>query len=107
MSVRVTVRRGPRVERERFERLDDALTFVERRGLELEETADADVVHVPLTRSFDPVQQVVARIEVAGAGIDIRGDGSSEAWTGRLRRRLIEQRDGESPYEALRREIDS
>jgi hypothetical protein len=95
------------VERERFYDLGAALAFVERRGQELEASADAHVVKMPLGRDFEPVQQVVARIEVAGAGIDVRGDGSSEAWTGRLRRRLIEQQDGESAYDALRREVSS
>ena len=107
MSVRVTVRRGPRVERERFEDMEEALAYVERRGAELQASADADVIKVPLARDFEPVQQVVARIELAGAGIDVRGDGSSEAWTGRFRRRLIEQRDGESPYDALRRAVSA
>lgn len=105
MSVRVTVRRGPRVERARFEDIGEALAYVERRGAELEASADPHTIKMPLGRDFDPVQQVVARIQVAGAGLDVRGDGSSEAWTGRIRRRLIEQRAGESPYDALRREL--
>jgi hypothetical protein len=59
---------------------------------------------------MDPVQQVIARLELSGprrlrAGIDVRGDGSTEGYTGRLRRRLVEQRKGESPYDALRRAI--
>ena len=33
----------------------------------------------------------------------IRGDGSSECWTGRLSRAVVEQRRGESAYDAPRR----
>ena len=94
-----------------FETLDAALVAIEREGRELERGADARPVGGKLMRPLEPVQQVVARLELAGpgrlrAGVDVRGDGSSEAFTGRLRRRLLEQRAGESPYDALRRALE-
>jgi hypothetical protein len=105
----VKVRAGSKVERRRYDDRDEALRTIERRGRELEAGADAKP-RAPLGRRFEPVQQVVARIELSGpgrtrAGIDVRGDGSSEAWTGRLRRDILPQRRGESPYDALRREL--
>ena len=110
MPYTLTIRRGPKVDRERFTDLGAALSAMEECGRELEEGADADVVGGKLIRRIEPVQQVVGRIELAGphrlrAGIDVRGDGSSEAFTGRVRRRLVEQREGESAYAALRRAL--
>ena len=85
--------------------------MLERRGRELELGADARVVGGTLMRRIEPVQQVVGRIEVRGpgvrAGVDVRGDGSAEAFTGRVRRRVVEQRPGESAYDALRRELSA
>jgi hypothetical protein len=110
VSYTVTVRSGPKVERERHEGLADALAAIERRGRELEGDAEARPVGGKLLRRYEPVQQVVARLELSGpkrvrAGVDVRGDGSSEAFIGRLRRKLVEQRRGESPYDALRRAL--
>ena len=110
MSYRLTVRNGPTVERERFDALSGALEALERRARALERAADARPAGGRLVRRFEPVQQVVARIELSGpgrlrAGVDVRGDGSSEAFTGRVRRRLVEQRGGESAYDALRRAL--
>jgi hypothetical protein len=105
---RVKIRNGPKVEKERFDDLDSALSGIESRARELAQDSDAGAVGGQLIRRIEPVQQVTARIELAGprrlrAGIDVRGDGSAEAWTGSLRRRVVEQRAGESPYDALRR----
>jgi len=105
-----TLRHGPKVSRERFGDLKAALAGIEARGRELESGADADPMGGKLFRRMEPRQLVVARIELSGpgrlrVGVDVRGDGSSEAWTGRVRRRLIEQRGGESAYDALRRTL--
>jgi hypothetical protein len=106
----VTVRQGSKVERERYHRLRDALLELERRGREFERSPEVRAVGGRLLRRIEPSQQVAARLELAGpgglrAGIDVRGDGSSEGFTGRLRRQLIEQRRGETPYDALRRMV--
>ncbi|MFL5825108.1 MAG: hypothetical protein ACJ76V_01145 [Thermoleophilaceae bacterium] len=104
------MRRGPKVVREKHESLADALDSMRTRAQELSETADAHTLDTKLGKKFEPVQQVVGRIELRGpgvprSGIDVRGDGSTESYTGWVRRELIEQRDGEDAYEALRRRI--
>jgi hypothetical protein len=103
----VTVRVGPKVERSRHDDLPSALGDLERRARQLERDARRGAVDLKVRR-IEPVQQVAARLELSGpqrvrGGIDVRGDGSAEAYTGRLRRRLVKQRGGESPYDALRR----
>jgi len=96
------------VTRERYNGLAEALVAIERIVSELERTTSARPRGGTLIRRIEPVHQVVARIELAGparlrAGVDVRGDGSSEAFTGRLRRRLIVQKRRESAVGALRR----
>jgi hypothetical protein len=107
----LTIRQGPKVVRERYEELGVALEAIEDRGRELERTADARTRGGTFIRRIEPVQQVVARLELSGpgrlrAGLDVRGDGSTEAFTGRIRRRLVEQQGSESAYDALRRTLD-
>ncbi len=97
----------------RFDDLAGALEAAESRGRELAEDAPRGPLDAKLKR-FEPVQQVAARIELAGperllpritGGVDIRGDGSTEAYVGRVRREAIKQRKGESAYAALRRSL--
>ena len=109
-SYKLVVRTEGKVEQAKLDSLDAALDSLESRARELSETADAKVVDAKI-RKFEPIQQVVGRLELSGpsrlrAGLDVRGDGSMESYTGRLRRRLIEQRSGESAFDALRRELD-
>lgn len=106
---RLKVRSGSRVEHHRFADRHAALEALEARAGSLAEGANAGLIDLK-ARKFEPVAQVIARLELAGpsrlrAGLDVRGDGSVEGYTGVLRRQVIEQRPGESPYEALRRAV--
>jgi hypothetical protein len=65
-------------------------------------------------RRYAPEEQVVARIELSGpqrrlpsvhAGLDVRGDGSTEAYVGRVRRRALDVGKDEDAIAALRRTI--
>ena len=115
MPFRVLVRHGPRVERSACATLEEALTLLETRCRALSESAPRSAVTV-YRRRYEPIQLVAARAEVSGprrlrpairGGVDVRGDGSAEAWTGRVRRSLVTQRPGESAYDALRRALSS
>jgi hypothetical protein len=106
----VLVRTEGKVRKERYDDLRSALGAVDRVVGELADDAAARPVGGGLFRKLEPVQQVVGRIEVTGpdrlrAGVDVRGDGSSEAFTGRVRRQLVEQRRRESAVDALRRAL--
>ena len=110
MSYTLVVRSGSKVARERHSDLGEALRALEERGRELERQADGRPVGGGLLRRLEPAQQVVARLELRGpgrlrAGVDVRGEGSTEAFTGRLRRTLVEPRADESTYDALRRAL--
>lgn len=113
MSWRLTVRSGARVSQARFESLDEALAELRARAAELSAAAPRQPMNARFKR-FEPVQQVVGRLELAGpqrlspdirAGVDVRGDGSTEAFLGRVRRRVIKQRRGEDAYRALGRAV--
>ena len=106
MSWRLTVRDGPRVAKLQAGSLDEALDLVEHEARALAAGPGRRTVDLR-ARTFTPQQQVAGRVELRGpgvaAGVDVRGDGAAEAWTGRVRRRVVEQQERESPYEALRR----
>jgi hypothetical protein len=101
------------VRRDYFDALDRALEALEIYARELSDAAPRAGLDAKFKR-FEPVQRVSARIELAGperlvpslrAGVDVRGDGSVEAYRGRVRRRVINRGDGESACAALRREL--
>ena len=110
----LTVRSGPRVTRERYSTLEEALSALDERADSLSAASTREEVQF-FSRRIEPSRQVAARLEIAGpgdwrgagasGGVDLRGDGSAEAFTGRMRRTIVEQRRGESAPAALRRAL--
>jgi hypothetical protein len=105
MSYRVTVRRGPKVEHEKRTSLAEAIDALERHARTATRREAVDFV----SRRYEPGDLIALRVELKGdgvrAGIDVHGDGSAVAWTGRIRRSAIEPESGETPIAALRRAL--
>jgi hypothetical protein len=98
LSYRITVRRGPKIDHERAESLDEAIEIAKRyvRGSRRRDAVEA------IGRRYEAEDLVAVRIELKGpggrGGLDVRGDGGLIAWTGRVFRTVLE---GDDPYEAL------
>jgi hypothetical protein len=111
-GLRLTVRHGSRVERERFDDLDEAIGAMERACERVR--AAGPLSEVKMLRSFEPGQRVAARVELStggmlrgrDAGIDVMGDGELVAYAGGIRRETLAPRAGETPYDAVRRALE-
>ena len=105
---RVTVRTGPRVEKLQAATLAEALERLETEARAAAATTRRGTIDARI-RTFEPRDQVATRAELRGprvrAGIDVRGDGSVQAWTGRLRREPLEPAPGDDAYAALRQAL--
>lgn len=104
-KVRSTIRVGSKVEHAQHDDVLSALLALRERLSEVDARRDPASV---FRREIAPGAQVAARGELrapggVSAGIDVRGDGSAEAWTGRWRRRVVPQEPGEDAYAALGR----
>lgn len=111
MSYGVTIRVGPKVTRTRVPSIEDAIDLLELELRALGPAARRAPTKV-FARELTPAAQVSARGELSGpgrlratvhAGADVRGDGSIEAYRGKLRREVVACKRGESPFDALRR----
>jgi hypothetical protein len=113
VSWRLTVRAGSQVDRSEATTLDEALRAVRARLAALEPSARRGPANA-LFREIAPADQVAARLELRGprrgltarhGGVDLRGDGSLAAWTGRVSRRELAAERGEDPVAALGRAL--
>jgi hypothetical protein len=88
---------------------------LEARVDELADAASREPAETKLRR-YTPAEQVVARIELAGperrlagthAGVDVHGDGTTEAYLGRINRRRVDRARSEGAVAALRRVLQN
>ena len=115
MPWRVTVRRGPAVEKSRCDTLPEALDVLEQSARAAAASTRLRTIDLELRR-YEPADQVAARAELKGpqrlrpavhAGFDVHGDGSVVAWTGGIRREAVAPAGDENAYAALRRTVQS
>lgn len=113
MAYRLLVRTSGKVETHETATLADGVALLEsevRAAGRGDRPAAVDLRY----RRFDPGDQVAARIELSGpgrwrprvrVGVDVRGDGTLQAWSGRVGRTPLEPAEGESAFDALRRRV--
>ena len=105
---KVTVRHGPRVGREKFDSLDEAIDEARRRVDEIRREDRLPPIEV--FRKHTPGQRVNARIELSGpglirspeGGIDVMGDGHAIAYTGAVRKETLDADSLDQAFERLR-----
>jgi hypothetical protein len=108
---RLTVRHGSRVDRERFDDLDEAVEELRRRAEEVR--GEGPLGTVKAFRDYEPDKRVAARLELSAggwlrgreAGIDVMGDGTLVPYTGGIRRERLESGQGRSAFEAVRKAL--
>lgn len=104
----LTIRHGPRVDRERFQDLDEAIASLRARAAEIQ--AEGPLDGVKAFRDYGPEKRVAGRVELStggwlrgrDAGIDVMGDGSLVPYAGGMSKRKL---NTEAPFEAVREEL--
>jgi len=108
---KLTARQGPRVAREKFEDLDEAVAAMERRVKDIR--SGGPLQARKMFREFDPGVQVAGRVEIStgsflrsgeSAGIDVMGDGTLVAYRGGVQREELDPGQ-KGPFEAVRKAL--
>ncbi|HEX2096809.1 MAG TPA: hypothetical protein VHF50_05510 [Solirubrobacterales bacterium] len=107
-SWKLTVRHGSKVSHASFDDLEAAVAEMRRRALDIRAAGPAKRVSV--LRDFEPGDQVIARLQIAGrgllrkpvAGVDVRGDGTFMPFRGGVARQELDPTDYDTPFDLVR-----
>jgi hypothetical protein len=110
---KLTVRYGPEVEHASFDDLDEAVTAMRERALELR--AQAPPKTASLLGTYTPADQVQGRLQLKGrgllhkpvAGIDVRGDGTFVPFRGGVGREALDPTDHDTPFDVVRETLEA
>lgn len=103
----MTIRHGPRVKREKFATLEEAVEALRTETAAIR--ADGGLPEVTAFRTYEPSARVHARLEIStgrmlrstDAGVDVMGDGGLVAFRGGISRTPIEPKGGQTPFDAV------
>ena len=108
MAYRMTVRHGPKVTRESFEDLDEAIDAMRESARAIRAAGGLDPVKS--LRSFEPGELVAGRIEIStgsflrrglDAGVDVMGDGRLIPYKGGVKRLELDG-EGDAGFESVK-----
>jgi hypothetical protein len=110
-SYRLTIRHGSSVTREDFDDLGEAVDTLRAQAEEIRDEGPLEAVKA--FREYEPERRVAARLEISSggwlrggeAGLDVMGDGELVAYSGAIRKRRLEARDGGTLFDAIREEL--
>jgi hypothetical protein len=105
---RLTIRHGSKVRKKRFDDLGPAIEAMERCVHEIRQGGPLKEINA--LRDYEPRQRVHARLELSTGwlirsrevGIDVMGDGALIAYVGVVRKRVLDQPEGATAFDAVR-----
>jgi hypothetical protein len=111
-SWKLTVRAGADVDHAKFDDLDEAVAAMREWAFKVR--AEGPPKTANLIKTFEPGDQVQARLELKGggflhktvAGIDVRGDGTFMPFSGGLRREELDPTDHDTPFDLVRETLE-
>jgi hypothetical protein len=113
-SFKLTVRAGADVDHAKFDDLDEAIATMREWAFKVR--AEGPPKTAKLVKTFEPRDQVQARLELSTgggflrkktvAGIDVRGDGTFMPFAGGLARQELDPTNHDTPFDLVRETLE-
>lgn len=110
---KLTIRDGSDVSHQDFDDLDAAIAAMREQALRIR--AKGPLKAAMMLRTFEPADQVRARLQISGrglfrkpiAGVDVRGNGELMPFRGGVGRELLDTAEHETPFDLVRETLEA